>query len=131
MLGLEVDNFLTKEEKNEIKKNDTLGEIVGYCNKHFCEKLSLEMLERELHINRYYISHVINEKLGEGFNDYLNSLRVNKACRLLIESDKSIKEISDEVGFGTVRSFDRVFMRKKGETAREYRKRNSEIIKKE
>lgn len=125
---------ITELRKNNIAnspKNDTLGEIVAYCNSHFCEKLSLEMLERELHISKYYISHVINEKLGEGFNEYLNSLRINEASRLLVESDKSIKEISSEVGFGTVRSFDRAFLRKKGETAREYRKRNAEILKKE
>lgn len=122
---------MTKLKKNEIAKADTLSEIVSYCNAHFCEKLSLEMLERELHISKYYISHIINEKLGEGFNEYLNSIRINEACRLLLESDKSIKEISSEVGFGTVRSFDRAFRAKKGETAREYRKRNNEIIKKD
>ena len=122
---------MTELKKNEITKNDTLGEIMAYCNEHFCERLSLEVLEQKLHISKYYISHVINEKLGVGFNEYLNSIRINKACKLLIEDEKSIKEISSEVGFGTVRSFDRAFLRKKGETAREYRKRNAEIIKKE
>lgn len=122
---------MTELKKNEIAEPDTLSEIVSYCNAHFYEKLSLEILERELHISKYYISHIINEKLGEGFNEYLNSIRINEACRLLIESNKSIKEISTEVGFGTVRSFDRAFIRKKGETAREYRKRNIEIRKKD
>lgn len=122
---------MTELKKNEIIKNDTLGEIMAYCNEHFSERLSLEVLERELHISKYYISHVINEKLGIGFNEYLNSIRINKACRLLLDDEKSIKEISAEIGFGTVRSFDRAFLRKKGETAREYRKRNTEILKKE
>ena len=68
---------------------------------------------------------MINERLGVSFNDYVNSIRINEACRLMLESDKSLKEISREVGFGTVRTFDRVFKRQKGETAREYRERNS------
>jgi AraC-like DNA-binding protein len=113
------------------ERHDTLSEIVGYCNSHFREKLSLTVLERELHISKYYISHIINERLGEGFNEYINSIRINEACKLLRESEKSIKEISAEVGFGTVRSFDRAFASKKGETAREYRKRNTEISKKD
>ena len=113
-------------KKNEIEKSDTLSEIVSYCNMHYKESLSLSVLERELHISKYYISHVINEKLSEGFNEYVNSIRINEACRLLIESKKSIKEISAEVGFGTVRSFDRAFKTKKGETAREFRQRNLE-----
>ena len=122
---------ITELCKNEIEKTDTLSEIVRYCNLHFREKLSLEALENDLHISKYYISHVINEKLGEGFNEYINSIRINEACRLLRESDKNVKQISAEVGFGTVRSFDRAFMRKKGETAREYRKRNFENLKKD
>lgn len=118
-------------KKNELERIDTLSEIMSYCNLHFRENLSLEILESELHISKYYISHVINEKLGEGFNEYLNSIRINEACRLLLESDMSIKEISAQTGFGTVRSFDRAFKRQKGETAREFRQRNFEKIKKE
>ena len=116
---------MTELKKNEIEKPDTLSEIIDYCRLHFNEKLTLETLERELHISKYYVSHVINERLGEGFNEYLNSIRINEACRLLVESDKTVNEISERVGFGTVRSFDRAFKREKGETAREYRKRNS------
>ena len=122
---------ITALKKNEIEKTDTLSEIVSYCNLHFKEKLTLEVLERKLHISKYYISHIINERLGEGFNEYVNSIRINEACRLLIESEKNVQEISAIVGFGTVRSFDRAFKAKKGETAREYRKRNTEISKKD
>lgn len=122
---------MTELKKNEIESLDTLGEIVNYCNAHYKENLSLTTLESELHISKYYISHIINERLGEGFNEYLNSIRINEACRLLLESDMSIKEISAEVGFGTVRSFDRAFLRQKSETAREYRQRNLENRKKD
>ena len=122
---------LKENRIDAVERHDTLSEIVGYCNSHFREKLSLTVLERELHISKYYISHIINERLGEGFNEYINSIRINEACKLLRESEKSIKDISAEVGFGTVRSFDRAFASKKGETAREYRKRNTEISKKD
>ena len=111
--------------------NKEANEIISYCIEHYNEKLSLESLERALHINKYYISHVINGKIGTSFNAYINSLRISEAARLLIESDKTIKEISAEVGFGTVRSFDRAFKKQKGETAREYRDRNSEKVKKD
>ena len=116
---------MTELKKNELESLDTAGVIAGFCNLRYKEKLSLEVLERELHISKFYISHVINERLGVSFNDYVNSIRINEACRLMLESNKSLKEISREVGFGTVRTFDRVFKRQKGETAREYRERNS------
>lgn len=122
---------LCELRKNEIEEMSTLSEIMKYCNLHFRERLSLSALERELHINKYYISHIINEGIGKGFNEYINSIRINEASRLLLESKMTIKEISGAVGFGTVRTFDRVFKSQKGETATEYRERNSEKIKKD
>lgn len=122
---------LTDLKKNELEDGNTANEIISYCIEHYNEKLSLESLEKALHINKYYISHVINGKIGTSFNAYINSLRISEAARLLIESDKTIKEISAEVGFGTIRSFDRAFKKQKGETAREYRDRNSEKVKKD
>lgn len=122
---------MTELRKNEIEKADTLNEIISYCNLHFKERLSLQTLENELHISKYYVSHIINERLGKGFNDYLNSIRINEASRMLRESDKTIKEISEEVGFSTVRTFDRAFKKQKGETAKEYRERKKEKAKKD
>ena len=118
-------------KKNEIEEPNTLSEIINYCNTRYKEKLSLELMERDLHISKYYISHVINEKIGKGFNEYVNSIRINEACRLLLESELTVKEISEKVGFGTVRSFDRAFKKQKNETAKEYRARNCEKIKKD
>ncbi len=122
---------MTELRKNEIEKPNTVSEIMDFCNRHYSEKLSLEYLEAELHISKYYISHVINERIGVSFNDFVNSIRINEASRMLVESDKPIKEISAEVGFSTQRTFDRAFKRQKGETAREYRQRNLEKTKKE
>ena len=122
---------MTELRKNEIEKPNTVSEIMDFCNSRYAEKLSLEYLEAELHISKYYISHVINERIGVSFNDFINSIRINEASRLLLESDKPIKEISAEVGFSTQRTFDRAFKKQKGETAREYRQRNLEKTKKE
>jgi AraC-like DNA-binding protein len=63
----------------------------------------------------------MNQKLGMGFNDYVNSIRISNACRLLIESTSPISEISEEVGFNTVRTFNRAFVKHVGTSPREYR----------
>lgn len=99
----------------------TLKDIVTYCTKNYTKDLSLAELERELHISRYYISHLFSDKLKIGFNSYINSLRISYACRYLRYSDKSVTEISDLVGFGTLRTFNRAFLRQTGKTPSEYR----------
>lgn len=98
-----------------------LGMILNFCISHSSEPLSLSTMERELHISKYYISHMMSEKLHMGFNDYVNSLRVSNACKLLRKSELSITEISERVGFNTMRTFNRAFLKQMGLTPREYR----------
>ncbi len=99
-----------------------LRSIVAFCEKNFSENLSLSLLEERLHLNKYYISHLFSEKLGMRFNDYVNSLRVSEACRYLAGSDYSITEISEIVGFNTLRTFNRAFMKQMGMSPSEYRR---------
>ncbi|MGM9683082.1 MAG: helix-turn-helix domain-containing protein [Eubacteriales bacterium] len=98
-----------------------LGTIMNYCMNNFDRDLSLDTLEKELHLSKYYISHVISNKLNIGFNDYVNSLRVSNACKYLLKTDKSITEISEIVGFNTLRTFNRAFQKQMGITPSDYR----------
>lgn len=98
--------------------------VVEYCTKNYAGELSLSVLERELHISKYYISHLFAEKLKIGFNDYVNSLRVSHACRFLRHSEYSVTEISSMVGFSTLRTFNRAFLKQMHKTPTDYRKNN-------
>ncbi len=103
--------------------SNALRAIVSFCTKNFTENLSLSMLEEQLHLNKYYISHLFSGKLGLKFNDYINSLRVSEACRYLLNTDFSITDISEKVGFNTLRTFNRAFIKQKGVPPTEYRKK--------
>lgn len=97
-------------------------EVIGFCSEHFTEDLSLEVLEQELHLSKYYISHLFSGKLGISFNDYINSLRISHACRLLRREDLLITEIANTVGFSTLRTFNRAFTKFRGMTPTEFRR---------
>lgn len=103
-----------------------LGMILNYCNAHSDEDVSLDVLERELHLSKYYISHILSAKLHVGLNDYVNSLRVSNACKQLLGSNRSITEISAMVGFNTLRTFNRAFLKHMGVTPSEYRNKKIE-----
>ncbi|MBO5269451.1 MAG: AraC family transcriptional regulator [Clostridia bacterium] len=100
-----------------------LKAVINYCMRNFTSDLSLSILENELHVSKYYISHLFSERLHIRFNDYVNSFRVSAACRYLQQSDKSVTEISRIVGFNTLRTFNRAFLRQVGETPSAYKKR--------
>ena len=103
-------------------------EIIRYCSEHFSENLSLAALEEALHLNKYYISHLFSSKLGISFNNYINSLRVSEACRLLRTTEKSITEICESIGFNTLRTFNRAFTKQIGIPPSQYRKAGPSVI---
>ena len=96
--------------------------VVDYCTKHYQSELSLSVLERELHVSKYYVSHLFSERMRLSFNDYVNSLRVAHACRYLRSDELPITEICTLVGFSTLRTFNRAFQKQMGMTPSEYRK---------
>lgn len=118
--------LIPQMELDQVNLSDSgaLRAIVSYCMSNYAENLSLAILEEKLHLNRYYISHLFSKKLHLRFNDYINSLRISEACRYLLNSDSSITEISEQVGFNTQRTFNRAFIKAMGITPGEYRRNN-------
>ena len=119
--------LLCRMELTHPRESDSqsLKAVVRYCSQNFTKELSLEILERELHISKYYISHLFSHKLNMRFNDYVNSLRISDACRYLRHDSRSITEISELVGFSTLRTFNRAFVKQIGMTPSQYRKSNA------
>lgn len=102
--------------------HSTLHSILTFCATHYAEGLSLDYVAGALHLSRCYVSHLFSQKLSLGFNDYINMLRTREACYLLQDTDKKIADISEEVGFGSIRSFNRAFIKNIGMTPADYRK---------
>ncbi len=108
-----------------------LRTIIDYCANNFTQPLTLASLEENLHISKHYISHIFGDKLNIRFNDYINSLRITYAARLLRESDDSIIDISGVSGFNSPRTFNRAFKKHMGVSPRDYRQnKNSARFKK-
>ena len=119
-----LSELISRMEVNQVPRTDSdaLRSIVSFCSKNYAQDLSLTALEENLHLNKYYISHLFSSKLGLRFNDYVNSLRISEACRLLLNSDESITAICDRVGFNTLRTFNRAFMKQMNTSPSDYRK---------
>ena len=105
--------------------NQAMKALILYCSQNFTRDLSLSTLESELHLSKYYISHLFGDKLEIRFNDYINSLRISEACRLLRTTDSSMTEVADSSGFGTIRTFNRAFVKQMGISPSDYRKNNN------
>jgi two-component system response regulator YesN len=92
-----------------------------YLNTHYTSPVSRKELSRELGYNESYISHVFADTMKTTIPEYVSSLRVQDAARLLKQTDHSVTQIALELGFGSIRNFNRVFLRQTGLSPREYR----------
>lgn len=99
----------------------TLHTILRYCADHYREPLTITRIADELHIHRNYVSSVFSQRLHISFNDYLNSLRIEDARKLLRTTNDTVTAISAAVGFETIRTFNRAFQRVCGMTPSDYR----------
>lgn len=112
---------LIETEPTPWTENSTLLQVMEFCQDHFCEDLTLERVAKEVHLSKYYVSHLFNQRLKLSFSEYINLLRVRQASWLLQNSDKKIADISEEVGFGSIRSFNRAFLTVTETTPKEFR----------
>lgn len=101
--------------------HDSVKSILSYCSEKYTEPLSLDMLAKDLHLNKYYISHIFKERMGISFTDFVNGQRIDHACGLL-EKDSDMTEIAFASGFSSIRTFNRAFAKHVGMSPREYLK---------
>lgn len=83
--------------------------LLLYLDAHYTEELSLESLSREFGVSRFVLSRIFAEKLHTTFPDYVNSRRLDYARDLLRSTELSVTQIALDAGFGSSRTFFRVF----------------------
>ena len=96
--------------------------IDRYIECNYCKRLSLEEISTYVGMSRTYFCNFFKANYGEGFADYLNRLRVEKASVLLANTDKRLEQIAQECGFKTVQYFTRSFAKVKQVTPGSFRR---------
>lgn len=107
---------------NDSDNADTLSMILYHINQHFSESISLESVGKALGISPYYISHLFSQKLHITFMSYVNQQRVELATKLLKKNNMSVTEVCYQTGFGSIRTFFRVFKSNMNMTPLQYQK---------
>ena len=105
----------------KLSKRHAVVAIRDYVNEHYMEDISLRQICHEKHLNMSYISRKFKECIGINFETYLQNIRVQNACTLLIETEDSIDSIIEQVGYQDNSSFRKQFKRLLNTTPLKYR----------
>jgi AraC-like DNA-binding protein len=87
--------------------------------------LTLSRIGRRLGMPARHVSTAINRQHGVNVSHYINSFRLDEACRLLAGTDLSVTEVHLEAGFQTKSNFNREFRRRFGQSPSEWRQSQS------
>lgn len=104
---------------------DQINAIVARLTDNLAEPLSAADMARDLGMSESRFSRFFKRATGNNFTDFVNRVRINRACHLLMESERYISDIGYEVGFNNMANFNRRFLEIKGMTPSEYRKQAS------
>lgn len=114
------DLYLEEKEENLSKP---IRKAQEYMSRHFCDELiSLEAVSEAVNLNSSYFSSLFKKNCNKGFFEYLLDLRITEAKRLLANSDFTIAEIAQKVGYRDPKHFSRIFKKAAQIKPNEYRK---------
>lgn len=105
---------------------DTVLKILQYCAAHYKEDLTVESVAENLGLSRSSVSHIFSARLSMNFCNYVNSLRLAEAEKILQNKSYTVTEVANMSGFPTIRTFNRAFLKKYGISPSNYRKQLSE-----
>lgn len=99
-----------------------IEDILLYINEHYADECSLDDVAKQFGCSYAYLSRYFKKQTGVGFHTYLADYRIGKACYLLTNTDLPITIISEAVGFDSIRTFNRDFMRNMKVSPTNYRR---------
>lgn len=115
-------------DEEDLKENEIQFEryhrISKFIYNNYMKKISLKDIAKREFLSSYYLSHEIRNMAGTNFKDFLNSTRVHESVKLLLDTEKTISEISEEVGFSHTRYYNKYFKMYYKMTPLQYRKKN-------
>ena len=100
---------LQDEDMVSSSKYKNIYAVADYISENFDRQLTLDALAGQFYISKYYLSRTFKEITGYGINEYINIHRIQRAKRLLEETDMSISEISIALGYESMTYFEKIF----------------------
>lgn len=109
-----VSKVVTQEEyEKNVKNLERLSRVFSYIEENFTERISMDSLCSMTGLSSYYFCRIFKKVTGKTTNEYINTLRINKAETLLKSSNMNITEIAMEAGFNDINYFSRIFKKYK------------------
>ena len=117
--SLAGEHFKLSEENNEIEK---FNKLLHFISTNFRNKLTIESASEKSNMSVHSFCRYFKRRTGKTFTQYVNSIRIQFACQLLLEQNFSVAAVCYECGYENLSYFNRQFKKLKGMSPLQYRK---------
>lgn len=124
-LLFEIARFNDMGEEQSAGKSVSLqlGSAIEYVDKNYPNNFKISDLANECHMSETHFRRIFQEKMNMTPVEYVNFVRVRKACELIDKTDISMEDVAEKVGFVTPSTFNRNFRRIIGTSPYQWKKR--------
>lgn len=105
------------------KNIDVVEKVKKYIEANYMKELSLDLLAQNVSLSSFYLSRIFAKVEGINIRDYIIKIRMEKAKTMLMEGNKTIKQISIEVGYMDQNYFSKAFKKYTEVSPKEYSNR--------
>jgi AraC-like DNA-binding protein len=116
--------FNKQDDSSESRR---IQKVITFLNSNYQEEIRLLDVANYVNMSEVSFSRFMKKRTGKNYIEYLNDLRLGIASRHLVDSNKTIYEISYECGFNNLSNFNRIFKKRKGFTPKEFRENYSRM----
>ncbi len=127
LLGNYYEPYLAAHQTRRSRDRDLerLQPLLDFLAQNYRRPLTVEQAAAMLHMSRSHFMRFFRRATGEPLISYLNQLRISKAEVLLASTNRTISQVSQEVGFCDQSYFGALFRRLRHMTPREFRRQRS------
>ena len=98
--------------------------VKKYIDEHYREQIRLEDIAQQIYVSKSHLSHLFRTQIGESPIRYLIRKRMEKAKQLLVETNDTIQQIAESVGYDNPVYFCQIFSKEEGIAPSQYRRKN-------
>ncbi|WP_122581340.1 AraC family transcriptional regulator [Pseudomonas viridiflava] len=106
----------------DARSAERINKAFDYLLSELTNDIRLSVIAQRLEMTDPGFSRFFKRNTGHGFIDLMRKLRIQRACRLLLQSDMSVSDICFEVGYANLSNFNRHFRVETGQTPSDYRR---------
>ena len=104
------------------KEQKLVSDVIKYIYDNYTKELTINDVTEKFDITDTKLNKILMSYSGKRFIEFLNALKIDKACEMLLTTDKSVIDISFELGFNTVKTFNNNFSKLKNMSPTDFRK---------